>query len=115
MKATEGATLDTTQAITLMNVAGDLATAKQISLNTATSTLAATMQAFQMPVKDASDATDFNAANSSTGQGVDAVGAALDKMRSKLGDTSPPLGALASLMVDMTDNGITGRCSDRRE
>ena len=112
MKATEGATLNTTQAMTLMNAAGDLATAKQISLNTATSTLAATMQAFQMPVKDASDATDilFNASNS-TGQGVDTLGAALDKMRAKLGDASPPLGALASLMVDMTDNGITGRAA----
>jgi TP901 family phage tail tape measure protein len=112
MKATEGATLDTTQAMTLMNAAGDLATAKQISLNTATSTLAATMQAFQMPVKDASDATDilFNASNS-TGQGVDTLGAALDKMKSKLGDAAPPLGALASLMVDMTNNGITGRAA----
>jgi TP901 family phage tail tape measure protein len=112
MKATEGQTLSTSSAMAVMNAAQDLATAKQISLGTATSTLASVMQAFQLPVKDAAAATDvlFNVSND-TGQGVDTVGAALDKLKSKLGDTSPPLGALGALMVDMTNNGITGRAS----
>src|ERR1035437_602743 len=112
LKSTEGQALNTGQAMTVMNAAGDLATAKQISLGTATTTLAASMQAFKIPVTGAAAATDilFNASNS-TGQSVTSVGATLDKLKGKLGDASPPMGALAALMVDMTNNGITGRAA----
>lgn len=112
LKSVEGHALTTKEAMTVMSAAGDLATAKQISLSDATSTLAATMQAFQQPTKDAANASNilFNASNA-TGQSVDSVGAALDKTRTKLGAMSPPLSDLAGLLVDMTDHGETGRAA----
>lgn len=112
LKLTEGAALTTAQSLTFMNAATTLATAKGISLGTATSTTAGVLQAFQLKVKDAADVTNvlFNASNA-TGQGVDALGASFEKTRSKLGAMSPPLKDLAALMLDMTKNGVTGRAA----
>lgn len=110
LKATEGQVLTTGQAMQVMDAAGELATAKQIDLGTATTTVAATMQAFQLSTAQAADASNilFNVSNA-TGQGVDAVGGSLDKMRSKLGALSPDLASLASDMLDLQNNGITGK------
>jgi TP901 family phage tail tape measure protein len=112
LKATQGSALTTAQSMQVMNAASDLATAKQIDLGTATSTVAGVMQAFQLKTGQAAMAADtlFNISNV-TGQGVDTVGSALEKLKAKLGDTSPPLGALGALMVDMTKQGITGRAA----
>jgi hypothetical protein len=112
LATTEGHALTTGQAVTVMAAATDLATAKQIDLGDATGVLSGIMQAFQIPVKGAAAAANvlFNASNA-TGQSVDAIGASLEKLRSKLGDASPPLSALTALMVDMTKQGITGRTS----
>ena len=112
LKATEGHALSTADSMTFMGAAMDLATAKQIPLGTATSTVAGIMQAFQLKVKDTAHVADvlFNTSNT-TGQGIDTIGASLEKLKSKLGDTSPPLGDLAGLLVSMTENGITGRAA----
>ena len=44
------------------------------------------MQAFQIPVNGAADASNvlFNASNA-TGQSIDAIGGVMDKVRSKMG------------------------------
>ena len=112
LKSVEGHALDTGSSMTFMNSAVDLATAKNVDLNTATGALAATMQAFQIPVKQTADAANvlFNASNA-TGQGIDTLGAALDKVKTKLGGMAPPLGQMGGLLVDMANHGETGRAS----
>ena len=112
LKSTEGHALSTADSMTFMGAAMDLATAKQIPLGTATATVAGVMQAFQLKVKDTAHVTDvlFNASNA-TGQGIDAVGSSLERLKSKLGSTAPPIGDLAGLLVSMTQNGITGRAA----
>lgn len=112
LKSTEGRALSTAQAMQVMNAASDLATAKQIDLGTATSTVAGVMQSFQLKTKDAASVADilFNASNA-TGQGVDTLGAALEKVKSKMGAFAPPIGTLSGLLVDMTNHGETGRAA----
>ena len=112
LKSAQGSALSTAQALQVMNAAGDLATAKQISLATATSTVAAAMQAFQLKTKDASSVSDLllNASNA-TGQSVSALGNALDKTKTRLGGMSPPIQQLSGLLVDMTNHGETGRAA----
>jgi hypothetical protein len=112
LKSTEGHALDAGQAMSVMTAAGDLATAKQIDLGDATSTVAGVMQAFQLKTRDAAHVSDvLYTASSATGQSVDALGGSLEKVRSKLGDTAGSVGDLAGLLVDMTDQGITGRAA----
>lgn len=110
LKATEGQALSTKDAMLVMANASDLASAKQIDLGTATTTVAGIMQAFQLSAKNSKTAVDvlFNASNA-TGQSVDTLAASFEKLHSKLGAASPPLGDLAGLMVNFTKSGITGR------
>ena len=110
--AAEGHALTTAQAMTVMNAATDLATAKQIDLGTATSTLASVMQAFQLPVSQAADASNvlFNASNA-TGQGIDTLGGVMDKVRSKMGALAPSFNDMGALLVDLTNHGETGRAA----
>lgn len=110
LKAVEGHALTTSQAMQVSSAAMDLATAKGVDLNTSMSTIASTLQAFQMSTSQSGEAADvlFNASNA-TGQGIDTLGAALDKVRAKLGATAPPLGQMAGLLLDMTNHGETGR------
>jgi hypothetical protein len=112
LRSTEGHALSTKDAMLVMSAAGDLATAKQIDLGTATSSVAGVMQAFSLQTRDAAGVADilFNA-SVATGQGVDTLSAGLEKMKSKLGDAAPPLGQLAGLMVDLTNHGETGRAA----
>ena len=112
LKSAEGGSLSTAKSMGFMNTAMDLATAKGIDLNTATSTLATTMQAFKIPVAQAADASNilFNTSNI-LGMGVDQVGMQMDKLKARLGATAPPMKDLAGLMVDLTNQGITGRAS----
>lgn len=110
LKATQGAALTSAQAMHVMSAADDLATAKQIDLGTATSTLAGVMQAFQLKAGDAAHVSDvLFTASSATGQSVDALGTSLTRVRSRLGSTAGSVGDLAGLLVDMTERGITGR------
>ena len=112
LKATEGHALSTASASKFMAAASDLATAKQIDLGTATTSVAGIMQAYGLKVKDAAHVSDvlFSASNA-TGLGVDTLSSQLEKMRSKLGDMSGSLGNVSGLLVDMTDHGITGRAA----
>ncbi len=112
MKSVEGHALTTKQSLDFMKTASDLAAAKGIDLNTATATLASTMQAFQIPAKDAAKATSvlFHASNA-TGLGVDAVGQQLAKLKTRLGAMAPPLNQMGGLLVDMTNHGETGRAA----
>jgi TP901 family phage tail tape measure protein len=112
LKSTEGQALNSKQALDFMTSANDLATASGNDLNTTTSVLASTMQAFKIPAKGASDAANvlFNISKS-TGQQLATVGQQLDMLKAKLGATAPPMADLGALMVDLTNNGITGRAS----
>jgi TP901 family phage tail tape measure protein len=110
LKSLNGAALSTQQSLDFMTHATDLAEASGHDLTTTTATLAGTLQAFQMPVSQAAAAGSvlFNVSNA-TGQSMDTVASSLEKVRARLGDTSPPLSQLGALMLDMTKNGITGR------
>jgi hypothetical protein len=91
LKTTEGHALDAKQALDVMNASDDLATAKQLDLGDATSTVAGIMQAFQLKTSDAAHVSDvLYTASNATGQSVDALGGQLEKVRSKLGDVAPP-------------------------
>lgn len=110
--ATEGHALDAAQALTVMKASSDLAEASGTSLSSATSSLANVMQAFKLPTTDAASASDtlYNASKL-TGQGVDSLSTTFDKIHSKLGDLSPSLSGMSALMVDMTNQGITGKAA----
>jgi len=87
----------------------ELATATGQSLNTTTSDIATSLQAFQMPVSSASDvmAVLYNT-TSLTGQSMDTITGSLQKMHNKLGDVAPPMGDMAATLVDMTQHGVSG-------
>lgn len=110
LKTTEGHALSTADAMKVMTAADDLATAKQIDLGTATSSVAGVMQAFQLKASDAAHVSDIlYQASTATGQGVDTLSAALERVHSRLGDAGGSVGDLSGLLVDMTERGITGR------
>jgi TP901 family phage tail tape measure protein len=110
LESVQGSVLTTAQATQVMNAAADLATAKQISLSDATSTVAKTLQAFSMGAKDAAGVSNilFNASNA-TGQGVDSLSSAMIRAKTRIGAMAPPIGDLAGLMVDLTNHGESGR------
>ena len=106
----EGHALNTTQAMTVMKAAMDLAEGSGESLSAATSTLGKVMQAFHLDTGQAAQASDilFTAARD-TGVGLGGVANTLTRLRSTLGVTSPSLGELSGLMVDLANHGETGR------
>ncbi len=110
LKTTEGRALTTADSMTFMKSAMDLASASGQDLSDTTSTLAGVIQAFQLPLSATASTANvlFNASNA-TGQSLDTLATALEKTRSKLGATSPPMSQLTALIVDMTKAGITGR------
>lgn len=112
LKTTEGHVLSSAQSLTFMKANMDLATASGQDLGMVTQTTAGIMQAFQLPLSAVTTVTNtlFNASNA-TGQSIDTLGASFEKIRAKLGSMAPPLTDLASLMLDMTKNGITGRAA----
>lgn len=112
LKSTEGHTLGVSGAMQVMSASVDLAEGKQLQLGATLSDVAGIMQAFQLKTSAAASVADilFSASNA-TGQSVDSLASALEKMRAKLGATAPPLGQLAGLMVDLTDHGETGRAA----
>jgi Phage-related minor tail protein len=110
LKELEGHALTTKQSLDFMTTTSTLATAAQVSLADATTNVSGLLQAFQLHVGDAASVSNilFNAANA-TGQSLDATSAGLEKVKSRLGAVSPPLGQLAGLLVDFTAHGETGR------
>lgn len=106
----QGKALTAAQALALMKVAMDLAEGSGSSLGSATSTLTTVLQTFRLGLSSASTASDilFNSARA-TGTGIDATGAALDKLHSSLGANAPSLAQTAGLMLDLKNSGETGR------
>ena len=110
LKATEGHVLSAGESLKVMTAASNLAEAKQISLGSATETVAKVMQTFGMHSSEAGHATDvLFSASTATGVSVEALGSQLAKVRGKLGETGGSVGQLSSLLVDMAEHGITGR------
>jgi TP901 family phage tail tape measure protein len=66
LKTTEGAALNTAQALKFMKTAADLAEGSQTDLGTATASLSQVMQSFHLPLTDAAKASDllFNVSRS---------------------------------------------------
>ncbi len=110
LKSIEGHALSTGEADKFMAAATGLAAAKQIDLASATTTLAKVMQAFGLGAHEASHASDvLYTASNETGLSIEALGTQLTKIKSKLGDESGSIGQLTGLLVDMTDQHISGR------
>lgn len=107
---TEGHALSAGQALTVMKAASDLAEGSGESLNSTTQALANTMQAYQLAVGQSGMASDvlFNASRD-TGTSVSGMSSQLSKLHSTLGANAPSLQQTAGLLVDMTNNGITGK------
>lgn len=105
----QGKALTASQALAFMKTTSDLAEASGESLGAATTTLTNVMQAFQIPVKDASSASNelFNTSRL-TGVGLDSLGSTVDKLKAKLGVAAPTLGDLGTLLVDLQNHGVQG-------
>lgn len=108
----QGHALDSSEAMTAMKAAMDLAEGSGTSLTAATSSLADVMQAFGVNTSGAAQASDvlFNAAEM-TGTGVSQVATSMQRMRTQLGAAAPPLNQLGGLLVDLTEHGETGRAA----
>lgn len=108
--ATQGHALTASQAMTVMSASMDLAEGSGTDLNSATSVLASTMQAFGDKAGKASQVSDvlFNTSRV-LGVGVASVGGEFTKLHSTLGAVTPPLGQLGGILIDLTEHGETGR------
>ena len=109
-KTINGGVLSAAQSLDLMKAAADGAEASHQSLDAVSGKLLSTLQAFQLPISDASRAmSELYVAGNATGVGIAGVAQALTRTRSRLGEMAPPLGDLSALLVDFTAHGITGR------
>lgn len=110
LKSIDGQALTTSQSVSFMATASQLATASQTSLSDATGDVANVLQAYSLSSKDAGDASNilFNTANA-TGVGLDGVTSALTKLKTGLGGLAPSLGETSGLLLDLTNHGETGR------
>src|ERR1019366_3871503 len=112
MGSLNGGALTTAQSLSFMKATADLASGAGISLASATQATANVMQAFQVPVSKAVTVTDaLFVASSKTGLGVDQLAAVMDRVRGRLGDTAGSVQQLSGLLVDMTNQGVTGRAA----
>lgn len=109
LKLTEGHVLGAGEALKFQSQATELAEASSSNLNTTTSTLAGTMQAYHLKVSQAGEASDelFNISRG-VGSSVEAVGTAVDKLHARLGVLSPTLTDTGALMLDLGKHGISG-------
>jgi TP901 family phage tail tape measure protein len=108
--AVEGHALTAKQALGVMTASIDLAEGSGTSLDVATASLAATMQAYGLKAADAGLATDvlFNTSRA-TGVGIDTVTGTFQKLHSTLGAVTPDLGQVGGIMVDLAQHGETGK------
>jgi phage-related protein len=68
------------------------------------------MQAYQIPLKGASDASNILfTVSRDTGVGLDTVSQSLARARAAMGAAAPPLATMGGLMLDLTQHGETGR------
>jgi len=107
-----GKALTAKQSLELMQGAMAAAEATGGSLDSTTSAITKTIQAFQLSIGDAGKVSDIlTTASRMTGQGVTTLGTALGRAKAQMGAASPPLQDLSALMVDLTEHGITGRAA----
>ena len=99
--------------MTVMSAAMDLAEGSGTDLGSATSALAATMQAFGEKASQSANVSDvlFNGVPRDRDKVFDSLSSALDKAKTKLGGMAPPLDQMAGLLVDMADHGETGKAA----
>lgn len=104
------AALNSAQALGFMKDAQDLAEASGGALDSTTAALAKTMQAFAIPVSQATSVSNdlFNA-SVATGNSIDTLSTQFAKIHTTLGAATPPIGDLSALLVDMAAHGETGR------
>ena len=109
LSAVQGKALDSAQAMSVMRAAMDLAEASGVSLTSASSALAGVMQAFGIQASGAAQAADeLYQAGRLSGNGIDAVSAAVKQMHTQLGALTPSLGQTGALIVDLANHGETG-------
>ncbi len=112
LKQTQGSALTTAQAVQFMAGAGDLARASQVSLGDATSDAAGVMQAFGTKAGGAAHTADtLYSTSRATGLSLDTLTSTLERLRGKLGDSAGSLQGMSALLIDMRDQGISGRQS----
>lgn len=109
LKQLEGRALTAKQALDFMSTASDLAEASGESLGSATKTLQGVMTAFQVPVKDAANASNilFNTSKV-TGVGLDQLGSTVNRLKARLGVAAPSLASMGTLLVDLQSHGVSG-------
>ena len=94
----------------LMTNAVNLAEASGSDLTSSTKQLVGVLQAFQLPMKDATSVTNaLYVASNTTGQSIEKVAGGLEKTKSRLGGVAPSFQQMSALLVDMTEHGETGR------
>jgi TP901 family phage tail tape measure protein len=110
MDLVAGHVLSAAQSLAFMKTAQDLAEGSGNALGSTTSDLAKVMQAYQIPLKGASDASNilFNVSRG-TGVGLDTVSQSLARAKAAMGAAAPPLSTMGGLMLDLTQHGETGR------
>ena len=110
LKSAEGYTLGEADALKVMTASQDLATASGVDLATTTKVLGGIMQAYQIPVQDAAHVTDVLFQTSqATGQSIDTLATAMEKIKAKMGAAAPGINGISTLLVDLADHGLTGR------
>ena len=104
-----GHALNATDSLTFMSAAQNLAEASGAALGDTTAGLAAVMQAYQIPVSGAAQASDllFNASRALNTPVSDLAGT-IDKLHAKLGPLAPSLSDVSSLLLDVESHGLTG-------
>jgi uncharacterized membrane-anchored protein YhcB (DUF1043 family) len=112
--STEGKAYTAAQALSFMKTSSDLAEGSGISLQSATESLGQVMQSYGIKAKGAASASDilFQSARLS-GNSVPSVTAAVQRLHTQLGITTPPLGQTGALLVDMAKHGATGSVAIR--
>jgi hypothetical protein len=107
--AMQGHALDASQAMTVMTAASAGAEATGESLSSVTKDLANTMQAFQVPVKDAKSTMDqLYATSRATGVGIDSLSSTMDRLKARLGVAAPTVGDMGTMLVDLAQHGVSG-------
>ena len=110
LKQVNGSALDAGQALAFMNATALLADASGQDLGEVTSATAKILQAFKLSVSDASDVTNaLYSASVATGTSISNLASQLIKLETKVGPLGGSVQDLTGFVVDMTNQGISGR------
>ena len=105
-QAMAGHVLKSKTALALMKVSMDLAEGSGSKLATTSKTLVSTLQTFQLPLKNASAASDvlFSTARV-LGTTITTVGGSFTRLRGQLGTAAPSIQELGGLFTDLAQHG----------